>query len=292
MNAQELLISQEDIRKLLGAASPDAAILYIYLRSGNDPSQAAAGLHLPQPRVDCAMATLRQLGLWQTERKTVIQGEAPNYTEEDVMAAHDDRDFRQIYGEIQHQLGRPLNTEEMKIVLRMIRYLGLPPEVVFMLVNYCRMRAKQKGSLRNPSLRTIEKEAHLWADMGIDTMEEASAYINRQTQRNSQLGQLMQTLQIRDRSLTESEVKYAQSWFDMGFQLDAIAIAYDLACVHAGGRSWPYMNKILIRWHESGIHTAQQVKAQRSKETALKGASGQLGAAELANIQKLLQEEK
>ena len=78
----------------------------------------------------------------------------------------------------------------------------------------------------------------------------------------------------------------------MGFQLDAIAIAYDLACVHAGGRSWPYMNKILIRWHESGIHTAQQVKAQRSKETAPKGASGQLGAAELANIQKLLQEEK
>ena len=290
MNAQDFSVSQEDVRKLLGAASPDGTLMYIYLRSGNDPRKAAESLHIPQGRVDCAIATLRQLGLWQTERKTHIQGEAPVYTEEDVMAAHDDRDFRQIYGEIQHQLGRPLNTEEMKIVLRMIRYLGLPPEVVFMLVNFCRMRAKQRNSPRNPSLRAIEKEATLWADLGIDTLEEASAYINRQTQRNSQLGQLQQTLQIRDRGLTESEMKYAQKWFDMGFQLDAIA--YDLACVHAGGRSWPYMNKILVRWHEAGLHTAREIKAQKEKPSAPKGASGKLGAAEMDNIKRLLQEEE
>lgn len=291
MNAQELLISQEDIRKLLGAANGDAAILYIYLRSGNDPLQAAQTLHMVQMRVDCAIATLRQLGLWQQERKTLIQGEAPTYTEEDVMAAHDDRGVRGIFEEIQHQLGKNLNTEEMKIVLRMVRYLGLAPEVVSLLVNYCRMRAKQQGKTRTPSLRTIEKEAYLWADMGIDSLEDACAYINRQTQRDSQLGQLKQVLQIRDRDMTETEKKYAKSWFDMGFRQDAIAIAYDLACVHAGGRSWPYMNKILLRWHEAGLHTPEQIKAQKDKG-APKGASGKLGAAELANIQKLLQEDK
>ena len=294
MNAQEFTISQEDIRKLLGAKSPDAAILYIYLRGGNDPQEAAQALRINQTRVDCAMATLRQLGLWQVERKAVIQGDRPTYSEQDVISAADsDRDFRYIYGEIQHQLGRNLNTEEMKIILGFVRYLGLPPEVVSLLVSYCRERSKQKnGGTRNPSLRSIEKEAYFWAEQGIDTMEEACAFVQRQNQRHSQMGQLKQAMQIHDRSLTATEEKYAQSWLDMGFHTDAIAMAYDLACVHTGNRNWKYMNAILSRWHTAGVHTAAQVKALKEKESVPAGASGKLGAAELANIQKLLQEDK
>ena len=149
MNAQEITLSQEETRKLLSAKSPDTAILYIYLRSGNDPKDAAAELQMKQAHVDCSLATLRQLGLWQTERKTVIQGDRPAYSELDVISAADnDRDFRHIYGEVQHQLGRNLNTEEMKILLGFIRYLGLPMEVISMLVSYCKERLRQKGSNR------------------------------------------------------------------------------------------------------------------------------------------------
>ena len=78
----------------------------------------------------------------------------------------------------------------------------------------------------------------------------------------------------------------------MGFHTDAIAMAYDLACVHTGNRNWKYMNAILSRWHTAGVHTAAQVKALKEKEAVPAGASGKLGAAELANIQKLLQEDK
>jgi len=180
----------------------------------------------------------------------------------------------------------------MKVLLGFVRYLGLPPEVVSLLVNYCRARAKQKGSTRNPSLRAIEKEAYFWADQGIDTMEEACAFIQRQSQRDSKMGQLQTAMQINDRSLTATEEKYAQSWLDMGFHVDAIAIAYDLACVHTGNRNWKYMNAILKRWHTAGAHTAAQVKSLKEKESVPAGASGKLGAAELANIQKLLQEDK
>ena len=52
------------------------------------------------------------------------------------------------------------------------------------------------------------------------------------------------------------------------------------------------MNAILSRWHTAGVHTAAQVKALKEKESVPAGASGKLGAAELANIQKLLQEDK
>ena len=292
MDAQNITIEQAAVRKLLGTASGDATLLYLYLHSGNDPEKAAQTLNLNQGRISCAMATLRQLGLWQNQRKVVIPGERPSYTEKDVQTAmNDDQDFRALYGEIQRQLGKNLNTEEMKIILGFVRYLGMSPDVVCLLVCYCRERAKQKGNLRNPSLRTIEKEAYAWAEMGIDTMEEAAAFIQRQNQRTSRIGQLMEVMQIRGRTLTATEEKYAQKWLEMGFEMDALAIAYDRTCVNTGNRNWNYMNKILTRWNAAGIHTAEQVKTKDKKPAVPQGASGKLGAAELEAIKKVLEED-
>ena len=292
MNTAEFTIEQSDLRKLLGAASGDATLLYLYLRSGNDPEQATKELNLNERSFACAMATLRQLGLWQQQRTTVLQGERPAYSERDVISAMDgDKDFRDIYGEIQRLLGRVLNTEEMKIVLGFVRYLGLAPDVICLLVSYCKDRARQKGNLRNPSLRTIEKEAYAWAEQGIDTMEEAAAFIQRQNYRNSQIGRLKKVLQIYDRQLTATEDKYARQWLEMGFDDEAIAIAHDRTCVNTGNMNWNYMNRILTRWHEAGLHTGEQVKSKDQKPAVPKGASGQLGKAELENIQRLLQED-
>lgn len=293
MNAQDLTIHSEHLRKLLGAASGDAALLYLYIHSGNDPDRAPETLEMNQSRVACATAVLRQLGLWREERRIVLPGERPNYSEKDVLSAMDqDRDFRALYGEIQRQLGKNLNTEEMKIILGFVRYLGLSPEVVCLLVQYCRERAKQRNQLRAPSLRTIEKEAYLWAELGIDTMEEAAAYIRRQNQRASRIGQLKKTLNIYGRELTATEEKYAGRWLEMGFEMDAIAIALDRTCVNTGNMNWKYMNRILTRWHEAGIHTAEDVKKKDQKPGVPQGASGKVGAAERANIQKLLQEDE
>ncbi len=291
MNAVELNIEQSDMRKLLSAASGDVALLYLYLRSGNDPESAEQALHIPASRLSCAGAVLRQLGLWQDSRRQFMAGERPAYTEKDVLSAMDtDRDFRALYGEVQRLMGRNLNTEELKIVLGFVRYLGLEPDVICVLVNYCRDRARKKGNLRNPSLRTIEKEAYAWAERGIDTVEDASAYIQAQARRNSQLGQLMAVLQIRGRELTPGEEKYARQWLEMGFDMDAIEIAYDRTCLNTGNRNWAYMNRILTRWHEAGLMTAEKILASDQKPTPPKGASGQLGTAELEAIQRLLQE--
>ena len=291
MNTAELTIEKIDIQKLLSAGNPDAALLYIYLRCGNDPLQAEAQLRIPESRLNCAGAVLRQLGLWQEDKKTFIPGEAPSYSETDVIRAMEtDLDFRHLYGEVQRLLGKALTTEEMKIILRMVRYLGLSPDVICVLVCYCKDRAKQQGKLRNPSLRTIEAEAQAWADRGVDTMEEAAALIQARNMRHSQMGQLMQQLQIRGRRLTPGEEKYAQRWLDAGFEMAVIGMAYERTCLNTGGLNWAYMNKILTRWQEAGLLTAEQVK-NGDKKPAPKGATGELGAAELANIQRLLQED-
>ena len=290
MVTESLQIPREDARKLLGAASPDAALLYIYLQTGNDSRSAGAELRMSETRLSCAGATLRQLGLWPEEKKNLIApGERPAYSERDVLGAmEEDASFRALYGEVQRQLGRSLNTEELKILLGFVRYLGLPGDVISMLVSYCRHRAKERGSMRNPSLRTIEKEAYAWAEQGIDTVEEAAAFIQAQNVRNSRLSRLMQILQIRGRSLTAAEERYAQSWLDMGFQEECFAMAYERTCLNTGGLNWNYMNKILQRWHQQGLHMPEAIRSGDQK--AVNGASGQLGEAELEAIARVLRE--
>ena len=291
MNIESIQIEQLELRKLLGAASGDAALLYLYIRGGNGLKDAEKALGIPEARLNCAAATLRQLGLWpEEEKKQVLMGERPNYGEQDVLKAMDsDHDFRLLYGEVQRLLGRNLNTEELKILLSFVRYLGFPVEVISLLVCYCKDRARQKGNLRNPSLRTIEKEAYHWAEQGIDTLEEAAAYIQLQNTRNSRLAHLMRLLQIRGRNLTQAEERFAHAWLEMGFDDDAITMAYEKTCLNTGSMNWPYMNKILSRWHEAGFKTAEQVRAGDRKPDS-KAGQRQLDAEEKEAIARMLRE--
>ena len=291
MNIEAIAISQNDARKLLGAANSDAALLYIYLSCGNPIQKAGQDLNMNESRISCAGAVLRQLGLWNEEKTAhILPGERPAYSEGDVLEAMDrDHSFRSLYGEVQRLLGRNLNTEELKILLGFVRYLGLGADVITVLICYCKDRARQRGSIRNPSLRTIEKEAYAWAERGIDTLEEAAAFIQTQNVRNSRLNKLMNLLQIRGRSLTQAEERYASSWLEMGFEEAVISMAYERTCLNTGGLNWNYMNKILQRWHEAGLHTADAGQ-NGDRRPVPKGASGELGAAELEAIQRVLRE--
>ncbi len=292
MNIQALNIEKGDVRKLLASASGDAALLYLYLQCGNGIAGAQALLGMSQERLSCAGETLRQLGLWQLEQsQPVLPGERPSYGERDVLEAMDsDGEFRLLYGEIQRLLGRGLNTEELKILLSFTRYLGLPGEVISLLVSYCKNRARQRGSLRSPSLRNIEKEAYRWAEQGIDTLEAAAAFIHTQNVRNTKMAGLLSLLQIRGRTLTAAEERYASGWLEMGVSDELISAAYEKTCLNTGGLNWAYMNKILSSWHTSGFKTLEDVKAGDRKGPVPKGASGNLGQAELEAIQRVLQE--
>jgi len=289
MNYTELKLNSDELRRLLGAANPDAAMLLLYLRSGNDRQNAAAQLQMCESRITAAMAMLRQLGLWQEEKQSFIPGQRPNYTDRDVLTTMDtDGGFRSLYGEVQRRLGRALNTEETKILLSMVRYLGLPEEVVAVLVSYCQEQTRQRGR-RNPSLRSIEKLAYIWAEQGIDTLEDAAAYIQKQNVRFTKMTKLMALLQIRGRNLTAAEEKFANAWLEMGMEDALISLAYEKTCLNTGGLNWAYMNKILQRWQEQGLRTAQQVQSGDRKPVP-KGASGQLGETELAFIQQTMKE--
>ena len=292
MNVSDVNISRDHVRKLLATGSGDAAMVYLYMSCGNRMEEAEQILKMGAGRLNCAVATLRQLGLWEEPKKILIPtGERPNYTENDVFEALDqDFDFRILYGEVQRLLGKSLNTEELKILLGFTRYLGFTPDVISVLVNYCRDRQRQKGINRSPSLRMIEKEAYAWAEKGIDSLEEAAAYIQNQNQYNTRMAHIKHLLQIRGRRLTTAEERYAYQWSEMGFDDETILMAYERTCINTGGLKWPYMNSILKRWHDAGLHTADQVRSGDSKAQP-KAERRELSPDEMEAIRRMMEEE-
>lgn len=293
MNIEPVTLEKAEVQKLLSAASGDSLLLYLYIKSGNSLETAPQELGLNNTRLECAAATLRQLGLWKEPQPMPMYGEKPNYTEQDVLrAVGADNGFHSLLGEVQRRLGRTLTTEELKILLGLVRYLGLPEDVICVLVTYCIDRARQRGNLRNPSLRAIEKEGYAWAERGIDTLPAAAAFIHSQNLYFSRLGQLQRLLQIRGRSLTAAEEKYARSWLEMGFEEEALKLAYEKTCLNTGGLNWAYMNKILLRWKDAGYITAEDVRnGDRKPGATAPGGQRQLDADEIAAIKKMLQEE-
>lgn len=258
----DLMIPEEDLRRLLGAGSPDAALLYLYLRSGGEAASAPDRLGLPQHRADLALALLRQTGLIQEPEKRFLDPEKPVYTEQDLareMARG--TSFGALVGEVQRRFGRILSTEELKILLSFCDYLGMPAEVVGMLITYCIQRARAKGAVRMPSMRTIEKEAYRWAEQDIQTIEEAAAYMQQQLSRHSQAETVRRILQLGDRKLTPGEEKYVLSWLAMGFSPEAIQMAYEKTCLNTGSLKWAYLNSILKSWDQQGLHDPAQIRA-------------------------------
>ena len=290
MMTEPVTISQTDLRKLLSAASPDGTLLYLYLQSGNSLETAEKELNMNGSRLTCAAAMLRQLGLLPEERtRHIASGERPVYSDEDVYKMMDyDPSFKRLYEEVQRLLGWTLNNEELKILLGFVRYLGLDNDVISILVSYCKARAERKGRKRRLSLRNVEQEAYAWAERGIDTLEEAAAFIQMQNQRESRVGRLMQRMQIYGRNLTAAEERYANSWLDMGMDEEAVAMAYERTCLNTGGLNWAYMNKILQRWHSQGLHTAEEVRSGDQKPGTANGQR-QLDADEVAAIRRMME---
>ena len=262
--ADELQLSRTAVRKLIGAANSDAALLYLYLCAGGPPREAGRTLGMADVRLRQAGAVLRQLGLLPDAPRQPIERtpEKPVYTEDDILREiNRGSEFSLLVSEAQRRLGRVLSTEEMKILLSMSDYLGLPLDVIALLITYCVQKNRVRGVQRAPSMRTIEKEAYHWADYGVDTLEEAAAYSQQQLRLQTRIGEIRDDLQLEGRRLTMAEENYVRSWLNLGFGKPEIHLAYEKTCLNKGALVWQYMNRILMSWHEQNLHTLAQIEA-------------------------------
>ncbi len=279
--AEQNLIPRSDADKLIAAHDGDVALLYIWLcRQGVfDADAAARELCRTGAEIKNAYEKLCRLSLAHPAAQTAHPAqepvlppadELPEYTAEDIVRrSNEDSGFQAVISQAQHKLGRTLSTADLKTLFGIYDHLALPADVIFMLIGYCIDVFREKyGPGRLPSMRSIEKEAYSWANREIITIEQADEYIRAAAEKRSRSGEIKTAMGLGSRVLTPTERRYMLSWFDMGFDNEAILIAYDRTVTNTGALKWGYMNKIMLSWHDKGIHTAAEVAERDSRSPA------------------------
>lgn len=304
-----IILSKQDIERLINAHDGDMALLYLHSRlHGADAEMAARDLCMTSRAVSEAEEKLLRLGIsldgnssreittssGKKTEKLLPAEERPDYSSDDIAnCAEEDDAFQSVINEAQRIMGKNLSSNDLKILFGFYDYLGLPAEVIMVLINYCVQRTEAKSNEgRRPTFRTIEKEAYYWANNDIVTLDAAEAYIVRQKERSSMRMQAAKELDIEGRKLTESEIKWLDKWLDMAFDLDVLREAFDRTMTNTGKMAWKYMDAILTNWHDKGIHTKADIAAKEPatpKRTSRKASSADVSATAMnENVDKLL----
>ena len=267
---ESVTVTAQASKRLIESGNGDAALLYIALlrHHGNVLPRSLAGeLRWDKTRIERAELALRELGLIAPAGESLPPEpaeEKPAYNRDDVAERLErSDDFRALTTEVEKKLGKKLTTPDLGILLGLHDYLGLPTDVIYLLVCHCAQRIQRHyGNGRRPAMRQIEKEGYAWARMGIDTQTAAQEYLKKYAQRQERVPQYMRALQLGDRLPVASEEKYLAAWQEMGFEPEAVALAYDKTVLKCHELKWAYLNGILKRWHEAGAHTVEEIQAK------------------------------
>ena len=275
---ENITIGAGAVRRLIEGGNGDAALLYLCLarRGSSEPDKLRAELRWSEAQFAAAERALCDMGLVSAPASASSAAPAepappppetalPDYTREDVMnKLESDAPFASLLAETERKLGK-LSDPSVKKLLGLNDYLGLPADVIFLLISWCIDRkASQFGEGRLPTMREIEKEGYAWARRELFSYAAADAYVRGEQKKRSRYPEYMAALRLDGRASAPSEERYFGAWVEMGFPPETVAIAYDKTILKCHELRWPYCNGILKRWHEQGLHTPDEVMAERA----------------------------
>ena len=269
-----IVLPAQQADRLIGRGDGDAALLYLCLlraERGVTAQELQRKLKWSQLRLHAAETALQELGLIARppeQKPPEPAQERPVYTADDLTdLLTGDAGFRMLVPQTEEKLGKRLKTVDLQILAGLYDDLGLPADVIYLLVCHCVARSEERyGPGRRPTLRQIEKEGYHWAQRGLFDQESASRYLRDWNVRRSAMSRYMQVLGLGDRRPVESEERYITDWMDKGFPPETVALAYDKTVFYKKELNWRYLNGILRRWHENGWHTEEEVRQGDSRK--------------------------
>lgn len=272
---ENIVLGAPTVRRLIDAGDGDAALLYLCLLRAHGslaPEALRAQLRWDERRERAAEEALSRMGLIgtpvpaaATDAPPPREDVPPEYSRADVSSVlESDASFAALLREVERKLGR-LTEPSVRRLLGLYDYLGLPADVIFLLVNHCiERREAQLGPGRRPTMREIEKEGYLWARRELFTAAKADEYLKAEQNKRRSYPEYMDALRMGGRAPSPGEEKYLGAWAEMGFPADTVAVAYDKTVLKCHDFRWPYCNGILRKWHEKGLHTPEEVARENA----------------------------
>lgn len=281
-NECSVSVSCEFIEKYMPEANPYFIKVYLYALSLADRdgiaevslTEAAETLHMLATDVVLALDYWNSKGILEPSRPSQdsvlytlrfrIEGRQAEAAEEAVPVKpavkkkRVDKEVKDMFRLAQTILGRPLSPSDAKTLYSFYDWLGMPVNVILMLLEYCVTVSDTKMSF-------IEKTAISWHEMGLTTVAAAEAYIMELGRKEAYFEELKTLLGI-EKALTQNEKKYFSIWLTQYHSSpELVALAGEYCAAQIGRVQLPYMNAILKSWCEKGITTPDE--ARRGNES-------------------------
>lgn len=148
---KSVVLRADQIDRLLGRGDGDAALLYLCLLRNDgaiEPQSLMQSLRFSELRLRAAETALQELGLIDRPVRPQPQEPAQEpvaYTTEEVRRAlEEDGEFRMLTDQTQNLLGKRLNTTDLKSLMNLYSAVGLPADVIFLLVSHCVDRTERR----------------------------------------------------------------------------------------------------------------------------------------------------
>lgn len=169
------------------------------------------------------------------------------------------RDLQDMFLLVQEILGKTITENDMQTVYWFYSELKFPVEVILMLLEHCVSKGKTRMSY-------IEKVAVSWNEMGLNTPDSVTDYLKSEEQRTGFLYSMRKLMGISDRSLSQIEEKYLTKWHEeYKMEEEMVALAYEYCIIQTAKLSFPYMDKIITRWHNENITTVAEAEEDNKK---------------------------
>ena len=169
--------------------------------------------------------------------------------------------MKKLFQSAQQKLGKMLNHSDMSMIFSFHDWLGLPVDVIELLLSYCTANG-------HTGMRYIEKVALGWAEEGITTEEKAVEYIEL---RKTGFRAILQAFG-QNRLPVAAEENYMKKWLqEYRLPMDVVKMACERTVMQTGKASFAYADKILASWKAAGVKSAADVeeldKAFAAKKT-------------------------
>lgn len=193
-------------------------------------------------------------------------------TREDVARrGNEDEKIRLLLQEAQLKFGRNLKTNESRILVWLFDDRGMDLSVLLLLLHY----AASEGKLR---ISFIEKTAIAWLEAGVESVADAEEQIAAKAREQLSWKVVRSVFGI-DRIIpSKREQEYSTLWIDnWNLSAELLRAAYDICADNTGKISFPYIAKILKKWHEDGVKSPSDIDS--AKDRAENGDGGLSDAA-------------
>lgn len=213
--------------------------------------------------------TMKMTGVSEKTAVATRVLEAPRLSPKDVVArANEDKGVAGLLMESQNVLCRTISHSEQEMLVNMIDYYGLKPEVVLMILDYAK-------SVGKANTRYISAVAKNWGDEGIDTVAKAGEKLDEIAANDKRWNEICEIAELPKKHPTAKQSEYAKKWLGgWGFSLELISKCFEMAKDNEVKKTFPYVDKILETWFEKGIKSLADIALDEEKHASKQERKG------------------